>query len=222
MASSGTSTFNLTTAELLDEAFERCGIDPATVSPGKIRSALRSLNLLFAEWAPLQNQWQITEQSQTLTDGSNSFSLPAGTIDVLSATLKRDGVETIISRIARDDWRAIHDKTIEGRPDRYFVDKGRDTKTLYHWPTAENSTDQIVYYALARIEDAGNFGSTTLDVPYEWLEAIAAGLAAKLARKYAKALAVDLRMEAKDALANAQMATDDNADLRISVSYRRR
>lgn len=219
MATSGTSAFNLTTAELLDEAFERAGIEPATVSASKIRGALRSLNLLFAEWGPETNQWKLTEATQTLVEGDNSFELPAGTIDILSATLKRDDAETPLVRISRTDWRDLADKTIEGRPDRYFVDKQRDTKVVYYWPEAENSTDQFVYYRLARIEDAGVFGATTLDVPYEWLEAMAAGLAAKVALKWAADKFDKLYLLAGAAFDAAKNATNDNADLVMSWTY---
>lgn len=221
MATSGTSTFTLTTAELLDEAWERCGIEPATVSAGKVRGALRSLNLLFVEWGPEINQWKVSEATQTLVSGENSFDLPAGTIDILQATLKRDGVEVPLHRISRSDWRDIHDKTLTGRPDRYFVDKQRDTKVVYFWQTAENSTDQIVYDRLAFIEDAGRFGATNLDVPKEWLEAMAAGLAAKLALKWAEKRYATLKVLADVALSEAQVATDDNADLNLRFTYRR-
>lgn len=220
MATSGTSAFNLTTATLIDEAFERCGVDPATLDAGKIRGALRSLDLLFREWDVRGvNQWTMDEQSQTLTAGTNTYTAPAGTVDILTMTLKRDGDETEMLRISRSDWRLLVDKTTEGRPDRFFFDKSVTNRTIYLWPEPENSTDQIVYYRMARIEDAGAYGETTLDIPSEWLEAMAAGLAAKLALKHAVDRVAMLKPEARDQFRAARMASDDTADIRFWRRY---
>ena len=49
MATSGTTTFNLTIDDIVEEAYERCGI--RTNSGYDLKTAKRSLNLMFAEWA---------------------------------------------------------------------------------------------------------------------------------------------------------------------------
>ena len=48
MASSGTTSFNLSIDEVIEESYERCGV--RTNSGYDIKSARRSLNLLFSEW----------------------------------------------------------------------------------------------------------------------------------------------------------------------------
>jgi hypothetical protein len=223
MATSGTRSFTLTTASLIDEAWERCGKKASELTGEIIVSAIRSLNLLFVDWTNEGvREWSVDEQSQTLTEGDAAYDLPAGTIDILSATLKRDDGEVELYRISREDFRLLHNKTTEGRVDRYFVDKQRDAKVLHVWPEPENSTDQIVYYRLKRIEDATTYGTETLDVSSEWLNAMAAGLASRLAEKWAADREVGLVAKARDAFRLARGRGDDAADLTIRARYGRR
>ena len=49
MATSSSTDFEIDVAEYIEEAFERCGIEVRTGYD--LRSARRSLNLLFADWA---------------------------------------------------------------------------------------------------------------------------------------------------------------------------
>lgn len=186
MASSGAYAFSLENAEIIAEAFERMEIDPSTLQHRHLTSALRSLGLMFGEWSGEGvNQWRIDQETKTLTDGDYTFALPAGTIDVLGAWLRRSSVDTAMNMISRQDWHDIPTKTTEGRPDRFWVEKLTTlTPTFYHWPAAENSTDVIVYTRLLQMEDAGTLAQTPA-LPARWLEAICAGLAAKLAVKYA-------------------------------------
>ena len=48
MASSGTTTFDLAIDEIIEEAYERCGIQ--TNSGYDLAKARRSLNVLFSDW----------------------------------------------------------------------------------------------------------------------------------------------------------------------------
>ena len=49
MAYSGTQTFNLSIDEIIEEALERCQLEAR--SGYDLKTAKRSLNLMFAEWA---------------------------------------------------------------------------------------------------------------------------------------------------------------------------
>ena len=71
MATSGTTTFNLSIDDLVEEAFERCGMRPT--SGYQLASARRSLNLLFLDWANRGlNLWTI-EQANNLQVQCRSF-----------------------------------------------------------------------------------------------------------------------------------------------------
>ena len=84
MATSGTTTFDLSIDDLIEEAFERCGMRPT--SGYQLSSARRSLNLLFLDWANRGlNLWTIEQATYALVQGTNSISLPTDVVNVLEA-----------------------------------------------------------------------------------------------------------------------------------------
>lgn len=199
MAVSGTYGFNPQLVDQIDEAFERCGIDPADLKARHIRSASRSANLTLSDWQNFgYKQHTLVKLSQVLTSvGQQSFVLPTGGLDIFHATLKRDGRESEMYPISRSDYNALHDKSLTGRPDRYFVDRGTflgDTpaSTVFLWQAAENITDTIEMWYIRKMQDAGDM-SNTLDLTPGYQEAFASGLAWHLSRKFAPDRAKRLR-----------------------------
>jgi hypothetical protein len=86
MAVSGSTDFELDVAEYIEEAFERCGLEVRTGYD--LKTAKRSMNLMFAEWANRGlNQWTIVQQTQTVTKSTASYTLGANVIDILSMSL---------------------------------------------------------------------------------------------------------------------------------------
>ena len=200
MATSGTFAFNPKFAEHIDEAFERCGIDPAELKARHIRSAKRSANLMMKDWQNFGlKQHALEFVSQPLTAGTGTFVLPTGGVDIFHATLKRDGRETEMYPISRSDYNALHDKSLQGRPDRYFVDKSTFTgdapaSTVYLWQVPENSTDTIELWYVRTLEDVGD-PMNTLDLPAAYQEAFSAGMAFMLSKKFAPERAQLLRAD---------------------------
>lgn len=190
MSTSGLYTFNPNLSEHIDEGFERCGIDPAELKGRHVRSAIRSANLMLADWPTFgYKQFTLAQVSQALVDGTATITLPAGAYDIFHATLKRSGVESEMYPISRSDYNAIHDKTLEGRPDRYFVDKSTfvgsaPTTTVYLWQTPENSTDTMEIWYMRINEEAGDMQDEP-DISIFFQEAFSAGLAFFLSKKYA-------------------------------------
>jgi len=189
VASSGTFAFNPELADHIDEAFERCGIDPAELKARHIRSAIRSANLLFADWQNFgHKQHNLTLVSQAVTKADQSFTLPVGGYDIFHATLRRELRETEMYPISRSDYNAITDKTVQGRPDRYFVDRGSFVPAsgakVFIWQAAENSTDTLEIWYMRSQEDVGD-PSNTLAMSKNYQEAFACGMAFHLCRKYA-------------------------------------
>jgi hypothetical protein len=190
MAVSGTFVFNPELADHIDEAFERCGIDPADLKARHVRSAVRSANLTLSDWQNFgYKEYTLVKVTQTLTQGDLSFVLPTGGYDIFHATLKRDGRESEMYPISRSDYNALHDKILQGRPDRYFTDRSTyigDTpaSTIFLWQAAENSTDTIELWYMRRHADAGD-PANTLDISPNYQEAFACGMAWHLSKKYA-------------------------------------
>tara|TARA_R100001594_G_scaffold52925_4_gene86527 strand:+ start:482 stop:1150 length:669 start_codon:yes stop_codon:yes gene_type:complete len=180
MATSSSTNFELDVAEYIEEAYERCGLQMRTGYD--IRTAKRSLNLMLSEWANRGlNQWTIEQRTQTVAADDTQYDLGTDVIDILSAAVRRSSVDYSLSRISRDSYLSIANKTSTGRPTQFFLDR-HITPNLKIWPAPENSTDVIYYDALTRIQDADT-AANTLEVPFRFYPCLTAGLAYYLAVK---------------------------------------
>lgn len=187
MATSGTSTFNLDLAEIVEEAFERCGAELR--SGYDLKTARRSLNLMFADWANRGvNMWTFEQGSQVLTPGVATYPLPADTVDLLEHVIRTGAgsaatqADLTITRISVSTYATIPNKLQQARPIQIWIER-LDTPQFTVWPVPDNSqTYTLVYWRLRRIQDAGN-GVNTMDVPFRFINAMVAGLAYYLAMK---------------------------------------
>ena len=174
MTTSGSRDFNLDVGEVIEEAYERCGIEIRTGYDAK--TARRSLNLMFAEWANRGlNLWTVSNATITLTQGQEQESLAEDVVDTLDVVLRRDNTDYEVGRISRGDYVTLPNKTTQGRPSQYWLDRKIIPK-LHLWAVPENSTDQIIYYYVRRIEDADTLVNTT-DMPFRFYPCMVAGLA---------------------------------------------
>ena len=187
MSTSGTSTFNLDLAEIVEEAFERCGAELRTGYD--LKTARRSLNLMFADWANRGvNMWTFEQGSQVLTPGVATYPLPADTVDLLEHVIRTGAgsaatqADLTITRISVSTYATIPNKLQQARPIQIWIER-LDTPQFTVWPVPDNSqTYTLVYWRLRRIQDAGN-GVNTMDVPFRFINAMVAGLAYYLAMK---------------------------------------
>jgi hypothetical protein len=82
MTTSGSRDFNMDVGEIIEEAYERCGLEVRTGYDA--RTARRSLNIMFAEWANRGlNLWTVNEGTITLTQGQAQETLTSDVVDVL-------------------------------------------------------------------------------------------------------------------------------------------
>ena len=220
MATSGTTTFDLDLNSLVEEAFERCGAELRTGYD--LRTARRSLNLLTAEWANRGvNLWTIEEGSVSLTEGTITYNLPTNTIDLIEQVI-RTGTGTNqqdinISRISASTYATISNKNTEGRPNQVWINRQAARPTINVWPVPEDNDYTFVYYALNRIEDAGN-GVNTQDIPFRFLPCLVAGLAYYLSLKIPQAAdrSQFLKQEYEEQWALASTEDREKADFRIA------
>ena len=96
-------------------------------------------------------------------------------IDILSAVVRRSSQDIAIQRLSRDDYLNIPNKTTTGRPIQFYVDR-QITPVIKIWPAPENSTDEIIYDRLVRIDDADT-SVNTVQVPFRFYPCLVAGLA---------------------------------------------
>lgn len=182
MTTSGSKDFELDVAEYVEEAFERCGLEVRTGYD--LKTAKRSLNLLLADWANRGlNQWTIKQRTVTLVVGDGDYDLGNDVIDVLSVICRRSGTDYSMERLSRDDYINIPNKTSQGRPNQFFLDR-QVTPNLMIWPVPDDASDVVIYDALTRVDDADDF-TNTMDLPFRFYPCLAAGLAYYIALKRA-------------------------------------
>jgi len=150
MAYSGTRTFNLQIDEIIEEAFERCGLE--VLSGYDLKTAKRSLNLMFSEWANRGlNLWTIDYYFKTLTAGTNNFALDQKVMDIIDATITTTAydatdstpvnrgleggsstTDVVITKISRTEYMNLSRKNQTGsagtaRPTQFTVINGAST-----------------------------------------------------------------------------------------------
>ena len=214
MALSGTVTFRPDVQEVVTEAYERCGIDPQTRTGDQAVSARRSLNMLFSEFANRGiNYWAVTQNTLTLVNGTSSYALPAGTIDIIDAVIREGSTDQTINRVTIADYNQIPNKTTGGKPSQFMLDK-QYTPVVYFWNVPNTSTYSMVYWAVNQLDDITASNQDT-DVPYRWSDCISAGLAAKLSLKYAPDRFQLLNELYERAFSFAASSDNDGVSLRI-------
>jgi len=118
---SGSAGFNLDLTELVEEAFERAGSEMRTGYD--LRTARRSLNLLFADWANRGvNMWTFEQGTITLTQGLNTYAIPTDTVDLLDHVIRTQAnvaatqSDLTITRISVSTYATLPNKLTEARP----------------------------------------------------------------------------------------------------------
>lgn len=181
------NSFSPDIAMHVEEAFERAGVAPEAIGQRHIESTYRSLHyMLNSEWHTLgMRQWMLKYAEWTTVTGLQTFTLPVGAIDMFDAVLLRSKNATPINRMSRSEWLEIPNKTMLGRPDRYFPERQADKVQVFLWRSPENSTDVIQYYYFRQMARPGSM-LNSLDMPPHALQAFVSGLAARIAEKFAK------------------------------------
>ena len=186
MATSGTATFDLDLTELVEEAFERAGSEMR--SGYDLRTARRSLNLMFTDWANRGiNMWTIEQGTIPMVAGTGTYNLPSDTVDLIEHVIRTGSgtnqADLSVSRISVSTYASIPNKLTTGRPIQVYIDRVSPTPTVNMWPVPDTAqTYTLVYWRLRRIQDAGN-GVNTMDVPFRFLNCMVAGLAYMLSMK---------------------------------------
>lgn len=224
MTTTGTAAFNLDVAELIEEAFERCGKEMR--SGYDFKTARRSLNLLTIEWANRGiNLWTVEQGSIPLVQGTITYDLPADTIDLLDHVVRTGtGVQQTdinISRISEPTYATIPNKNATGRPIQVWINRlsgatypssGVAYPQINVWPAPDQPNYYtFVYWRLRRIQDSGT-GATTADIPFRFLNAMVAGLAYYLSIKLPDVSADRVNMLKMEYEQQYQMAADEDRE----------
>ena len=209
MATSGTSAFDLNIDDIIEEAYERCGI--RTNSGRDLRSARRSLNLLFSEWGNRGvHIWKVSLNEIALVAGTAQYSVNSAVSDVLEAYISTTAAaqntsstnDISLTKIDRSAYAALPNKLQAGQPSQYFVDRQTTPQIfLYLAPDATTFTT-LKFYSVDRIQDVGVY-TNQADVVYRFLPCMCSGLAYYLSMKKAPDRLQTLRLVYEDELQRA-------------------
>lgn len=179
------------------------------------------LNLLLVKMSNLQpNLWTVDLQSMPLVQGTNSYSLPAETVMITNAYI-RTGTGTatqdrLIFPISQTDYAAIVNKNTQGFPSQFWFDRLISPTITFYLTPDGNGPYTLYYYRVRQIQDATVAGGINVEVPYLWLDALAAGLAHRLARVFAPQLEQIRKADADEAWQIAATQNTENVSLFIA------
>jgi len=148
---SGASSFNLQLDDLVEEAFERAGGELRTGYD--LRTARRSLNIMFADWANRGiNMWTIEQGEITLVQGQNTYALPDDTVDLIEHVIRTGNnisstqADLTITRISVSTYATIPNKIQQARPIQVWVQRfnGQNSPISATLTTAINATDTTI------------------------------------------------------------------------------
>lgn len=166
MTTSGTNLFNLDLNDIIEEAFERCGVEVRTGY--EHRTARRSLNLLTIEWANRGiNLWTIEQGSIPMVQGQIVYNLPVDTIDLLDQVVRtQTGVEQTdinISRISVSTYATIPNKNAQGRPIQVWVNRQSGETNLTSITLSGNITSTDTTITLSSTANLAGAGFIKID-----------------------------------------------------------
>ena len=174
MTTTGTTSFNLDMNDLIEEAFERCGLEVR--SGYDFRTARRSLNLLTIEWANRNiNLWTVEQGQILMNTGQAIYPIPVDTIDLLDTVIRQyngqstNQIDINITRISEPTYITIPNKNALGRPIQVWINRQSGNVSSIPQTTladAITSTDQttITLTSVANLPTQGfvNIGSETI------------------------------------------------------------
>jgi hypothetical protein len=197
MATSGTYTFNLDTGEIIQEAYERCGLE--TKSGYDLKTARRSLNLLLTKWVnDGVNLFTLDLETTSMTKDQGYVTFNSTShLDVLDAAIRDNSdssstSDIILERISMDEYLAIPSKLNTGKPVQYAVERNSQftssasaTHKVYLWPVPDQTYYQFLSWSIKYPQDVSATYTQNPDIPRRYLPALVSGLAVELAVKKA-------------------------------------
>jgi hypothetical protein len=209
MTTSGTAVWNLDIADLIEEAYERAGLEARTGYD--FRTARRSLNILSAEWSNRGlNLWTVQENALVLTPGVKTYSLAADTIDIIETMIRVNTsgspLDYTVSRIGVGDYATLPNKNTTGRPLQIYVNRQVSPEYTL-WPVPDLPYT-ILYWTMRRIQDA-TAATDVMDMPVRFVPALIAGLAFQVAMKRPEA-AARVPLLKQEYMEQFQLAADED------------
>lgn len=217
MATSGTTSFDLSFDRLIDRAYARCGLNVRTGY--ELQAARDNLNLLFSEWGNRGiHLWKVKNYTANLTAGTTTYTAPSDASDVLEVVYRTVSnslpTDTSMTKISRSEYENLPNKSNQGTPSQYYVQRNLANVQINLYQTPDTTNSQINYYYVGRIEDVGAY-SNTADAPYRFLPCVVSGLAYYLGQEVAPERSQELERRYEAELQRA--LTEDSQSTSVHI-----
>lgn len=195
MAVSSSIDFSMTAVELITEARALIGIgaDEEPLQAYELQRGLRTLTMMLKSWQTEGVMiWTYSEGTLTLVESDADYLFGAGgtvttlPFEIVNCRIVRSSVETPMTRMSRQDYYDLPNKTVEGFPTQFYYDRQRASGTLYVWPAPDSSAGTLKFTTRRGIMDV-DLGTEHLDLPQEWYETVLYNLGKRLMPFYPSA-----------------------------------
>lgn len=238
MSLSGTTSYAFQRDDILRRAHEACGVlDPGQPLTAEMtKTAVDLLYAMGAEWqAKHIRLWKREPASFTVTNTVASYDLADDTIDIEVDTVfvRRSNADDMVTRITEREFAERPDKASrEGKADEFLLRRNRTITsgntdwsgglTMVLYPTPDNSTDEIHYTRIKRLDDFG-LPNTNPDAPWKWTMPLIYGLAYELGFTYGLSPARHDRIKRRfeDAFDTARRDDNERGNVMLGVDVGR-
>lgn len=173
-ATSGTTVFNLDVDEIIEAALDDIGGEHT--SQDEQRKARRKLNLILIQ---MQNKniplHKIDNVPVPLLTDVDEYLLDFAVQDVMQATLKKDDIETELTRYGVKEYQQLPNKEIKQRPNLFSTERLLLGVNVRVWPIPPDDTYTLNLLVSKKIEDV-NASFQKLDLPSRYLPLLTAWL----------------------------------------------
>ena len=231
---SETTEFNPQMDDIIEEAFERTGVR-GTRTGYQLRSARRSLNIMFQEWGNRGvHLWKVKLAKIPLIEGQAEYSYATDSVNfpldfdsLLEAYYRNNSTTTApqdiaLTQISRSQYSQTPNKLTKGTPSQFYVERKLNPSIfLYATPSSSVSSTttptsfQFCFYYLAKIQDAGSYNFTS-DVINRFYPCMMSGLAYYLSQKYSPEMSGELERRYESEMLRALDADNQGTSTFIS------
>lgn len=220
MSTSGTYNFNPSLGELTLYAYQLIGLRPTSLLQEHFNAAQTAANLMFTRWSNQGvNLWQMQFVTVPLVQGTSNYSVDPNVVVILDAYVSTgtapDTIDRIILPISRTEYMSYPNKAQQGFPTTFWFNR-QLSPLVTLWPVPDGSQTSLTYSAAVRIQDSNLAATEEMDIPPIWLEAMAYGLAYRLAQIWAPDKVALMKPMADESYEIAAMQNVETANQYIS------
>ncbi|MEN6608605.1 MAG: hypothetical protein ABFD60_15270 [Bryobacteraceae bacterium] len=222
MATSNQYNFSPAIGEIVLYSYNLIGIRPTALLQEHFESARMATNMMLSRWSSQGvNLWTVDMETVPLVQGTATYAVPSDTIVMLDAyistTTGSSTIDRIIMPVSRTEYASYPNKEQQGFPTTFWFDRTL-SPTVTLWPVPDGSQTNLKYYRVRRIQDSNLQNAETVELPYYFLEALAFGLAQRLAMIWAPEKVAIMKPLADEAYQIAASQNVETANTYISPS----